>query len=398
MAVSKRFRKINGRRIVCYQAEVYINKVRVKCSTHATKAAAHAWHDGTKAKYLAGEADPSSDTTLGEAISQYQKSALRELRQSTRQSRAHRFGYITDAPIGARLMCQLTPRSIDAWLGWLKEQPTAQNPGRKNFRHELKLLSTILNWYRNAVDHRFISPIVKRHWKAIRYKPVASRRQDYYIRADEVITWIEALKSRPDPVYSQLATLMLLTGLRMGEATGLCWDAIEFRENGCGLLKITRTLSWDFKTKAPYFQDETKTETSVRTVPIEGVLVDMLRKMREQAASVPDSGAVFRNRKGALLKDNTIRSNFNAAFRQYGAKWSGTHIARHTFGTLALLNERDMTTVQAALGHKSSRVTQIYAKVIALQSSKVSRNVGRLVGIDSQHGENHGEPKISGSK
>ena len=60
------------------------------------------------------------------------------------------------------------------------------------------------------------------------------------------------------------------------------------------------------------------------------------------------------NRKGELLKDNSIRSNFNAGFKAVGLDWSGTHIARHTFATLALMSEGKIASVQAALGHQSS--------------------------------------------
>jgi len=43
--------------------------------------------------------------------------------------------------------------------------------------------------------------------------------------------------------------------------------------------------------------------------------------------------------------------------------------------------------VQAALGHSSQKVTQGYAKVVALQSSRVSGNVARLIGIGGASGE-----------
>jgi integrase len=75
-------------------------------------------------------------------------------------------------------------------------------------------------------------------------------------------------------------------------------------------------------------------------------------------------------------------------------KWSGTHIARHTFATLALISERDLGAVQAALGHANQRITASYAKIVALQSSKITSNVANLIGLsrsDSHQGTNRGQ-------
>ncbi len=81
------------------------------------------------------------------------------------------------------------------------------------------------------------------------------------------------------------------------------------------------------------------------------------------------------------LRDNTIRDNFNSAFAACKLSWSGTHIARHTFATLALISERDLGAVQAALGHASQKVTAGYAKVVALQTSRTSGRVAEVIGL-----------------
>ena len=46
-------------------------------------------------------------------------------------------------------MAELDADCIHTWINWMKEQSTAQNKQRKSFRNELRVLSTILNWYRN---------------------------------------------------------------------------------------------------------------------------------------------------------------------------------------------------------------------------------------------------------
>jgi len=382
MSVTERIRTDkNGRRVTRYESEVFVRGERYASQSFKTKASAYAWHDETKKKGASGVDDPGSTLTLGETLSAYQETAFRELRKSSQQSRESRFRYLAESPLAKMLTRDLSPKHIDDWLKWLKGQPTSALVKRQTFLQELKLLSVTLNWYRNEYDHKFTVPIVKRHYKAAFFKPIPVRQQDYYMKANEVIPWLNELKARPDPVYQRFALLMVLTGLRMGEAAGLCWDAIELAEGDSGLIRVIKTLSWDYKTKQPYFQNEAKNDGSIRTVPIIGPVVTMLKEMKKSENQVNSASPIFKTNKGKLLRDNSIRDNFNKAFAACSQNWSGTHIARHTFATMALIAERDLGAVQAALGHTNQRVTAGYAKIVALQSSKVTDNVARMVGL-----------------
>ena len=56
MAIIKRYVKKNGQKKVCYQAQVYIKGIRLKCRTFKNKTEACVWHDREKEKLLR---DPS---------------------------------------------------------------------------------------------------------------------------------------------------------------------------------------------------------------------------------------------------------------------------------------------------------------------------------------------------
>lgn len=379
MAVTKRVRNSKGKRKLYYQAEVYIAGVRVDSRLFETKSAAHAWHDETLKRHKLGESSPGAIMTFRQVVERYRTGPFQELRPSSQQAREPRFRYLLDGPLSGVVMQDFGRKAVDRWLEWLRAHPTTRNAGRLSFHQELKILSVVLNWYREEFDHRFAVPIVEAHRRAATFKPVPARRPDYYIDPKKVEPWIEALRKRPDPVYGRLATLMVLTGLRLGEAAGLCWDAVDL-DSPTPSLRIVRTLAWHYKTKEPYLQDAAKTEDSIRVVSISGAVLRVLREVRSEGHCPTDR--VFVTRRGRMLLDNTVRANFNRAFEAAGLPWSGTHIARHTFATLGLLSDPgNLGGVQAALGHKSQRQTEVYAKVVALRSSKVTDKVQQLVGL-----------------
>ena len=177
----------------------------------------------------------------------------------------------------------------------------------------------------------FVVPIVKRHRERCYFKPMAVRRPDYFIKPEDVQRWIVWLKEhRKDPVYYRLATFMILTGTRVSEASGLCWDAVDLDE---GIIRIIRTIRWDHWTRQPTLEECTKTEESVRILPLAAELKAMLREMREIMSY--SKTLVFHDWDGKALRYNAIQSSFNKAFQALDLPWRSTHICRHTFGTLA---------------------------------------------------------------
>ena len=56
---------------------------------------------------------------------------------------------------------------------------------------------------------------------------------------------------------------------------------------------------------------------------------------------------VFTDSKGRLLKYNAIQSAFNAGFTVLKLPWRSTHICRHTYATIALMETKNLSAVQA---------------------------------------------------
>lgn len=384
MAVVKRIRKLKtGKKTTFYQAELYVGGQRLKSKSFDTQAAAYAWIEAEERLVASGRSGAEVNLTFGQCLSRYRVEAFPLLRKSSQQARESRLRYLEAGPMVTVRMSDLGPRAVDEWLWWLRKHATATTKMRRSFVEELKLLSTILRWYRESVDLAFVVPIGKKHRRLALHKPEVTRRPDYYVQPEDVLRWLAHLRNhRPDPVYYRLGLFMVLTGFRLGEAAGLCWDAVDLgplRQ----VARVVRTLNWDYRTKAPYFQHNAKTASSIRFVALPPVLVEMFKEIGPESVASP----AFLNSKGKLLSDNAVRDNFNAAFKACGLPWTGSHIARHTSATLGLIATRDLPAMQAQLGHSSARQTQQYAKVIALHGGDGPSKTAELIGLN--HVRNH---------
>ena len=273
--------------------------------------------------------------------------------------------YLYSSPLVNVKMSQLKGMKIVEWLNWLKSHPTTRNKGRKSFIHELKLLHNVLNWYKNFINEDYNVPITKKHRQMCVFKQNAPRRPDYYIQPANAKAWVEWLKEhRSNPVYWKLAVFMLSTGVRVSEACGLKWSEIDLERN---LVRIVRRVRWDHFTRRPELESTTKTTCSARLIMIPEKLKSILREVRTET----ESDLVFTDKKGELLKYNAIQSAFNAGFKALKLPWRSTHICRHTFATIALMETKNISAVQASLGHAEIRMTQRYAKAVALLSSEI---------------------------
>ena len=210
------------------------------------------------------------------------------------------------------------------------------------------------------------------------FKPSAPRRPDYFIEPESAKNWVKWLKNhRSNSVYWRLASFMLLTGARVGEACGLKWSAFNLEK---GFVRIIRRVRWDQRTKQPFLEEVTKTSQSARLLMIPRQLIDMFLEMKKSALN----DLVFTDQKGELLKYNAVQSSFNAGFTSLKLPWRSTHICRHTFATIALMETKNLSAVQASLGHTEVRMTQKYAKTVALLSSETGEKTASAIFKDDQ--------------
>lgn len=186
------------------------------------------------------------------------------------------------------------------------------------------------------------------------------------------------------------AMVMMLAGLRRGEATALTWADIDLDSR-----TITVNKSWDFaagRVKAP------KTASGERVVHIPRLLADCLRAEREADPSTlyvvhtatggRMTDIAWRRMWDSYMSDLNVKYGYHGAVSKYATrkkdesgKEQGAlpmvirtftpHELRHTFCTLLYMAGVDVLTARDQMGHASVQVTQeIYTHLDAKHKAR----------------------------
>ena len=372
--IKRRYRnKKHKKEVIFYRAEVYVKSVRVSTKTFTTKRSAILWHEKEKEKYTLDPACLNDKMLFKDCVDKYWEDIQTRMVKSTVQGYESRLTYFYSGPLANIKMAEFKGFHVVEWIGWLKKHPTVENKGRKSFVKNLDLLKTILNWYKNFLNENFNVPVTKKHKEMCFFKPNAPRCPDYFIKPEDARNWVAWLKAhRNNPAYWRLASFMLLTGARVGEACGMKWSAIDLKQ---GVARVIRRVRWDHFTRRPCLEEVTKTSQSARLLVLPKRLQDILLEMKKTAKN----DLVFTDTKGDLLKYSAIQSAFNSGFIALNLPWRSTHICRHTYATMALMGTKNLSAVQATLGHTEQRVTQRYAKAVALLSSDIGEKTSSVL-------------------
>ncbi|MBI4405092.1 MAG: site-specific integrase [Deltaproteobacteria bacterium] len=249
---------------------------------------------------------------------------------------------------------------------------------RASFEKELDLLKTILNFYRIRKNPSFPMPVLMSHYAASDIakkakKPVQS------LTLVQLGRFLESLKTGPDAEYYPLAVTQFCLGLRIGEACGLTWDAVDFENL---VVRIESVIIWDLWNWTPMFKGRPKNK-KVRYLPLPENLAKMLWELKQSRD--PKVALLFHHDGQPFLR-NHITKAYNYALRSVGAAHvSGTHVLRKTFATLVNDASGHFYAVSKALGHSKPEITERYIENSSVQQKKVATAVDSLMNaIDTQ--------------
>ena len=187
--------------------------------------------------------------------------------------------------------------------------------------------------------------------------------------------------------YLPLFTVLLGTGMRIGECLGLTWKEVDF-ENG--LVHVTHTLRYDNYGDGFIFHiSEPKTQGGKRSIPMIADVRKAFLEIRERNAVLGGSGDltvdgfrdfVFLTKSRNLYTVRCIETMLrrmvqchNEQERKLAQEENREpfllphltpHIMRHTFCTRFCENETNVRVIQEIMGHSSINITMnVYSHV-----------------------------------
>jgi integrase len=174
-------------------------------------------------------------------------------------------------------------------------------------------------------------------------------------------------------------TVLMFTGMRIGEFLALTWGSIDF-ENGVITVDraITHKCEYDEErnlTSRETVVGTTKTQCSTRKVKVTPIVMDALQAWRvylpEHLRSTPShdvlspDAVVFPNDMGAMRTYDGFRTTYRRFMSEHGLKSYPLHSYRHTFATMLLESGTNPRVVQKLLGHRDIETTlEIYSHVL----------------------------------
>lgn len=213
-------------------------------------------------------------------------------------------------------------------------------------------------------------------------KPSLGRGKPDVWAPDEARRFLEA--SRDDGLHP-LWHLLLLEGMRRGEALGLRWRDVGWER---GTVHISQTVAPDKANKgAALIQDRTKTHAGARSVRLSPDTLEALREHRSRwlerrlaATTWTDHDLIVCTGIGTPVNPNNVSRSFDGLVKRAGLRRIRVHDLRHTSATLLLLAGTPAKIVSERLGHASVGITlDLYSHVSPHMQDDAALAISRVL-------------------
>jgi site-specific recombinase XerD len=174
---------------------------------------------------------------------------------------------------------------------------------------------------------------------------------------EEVTSLLQAIQGgRPSLVKRDYAIIQLLlqTGIKLGELTGLRLPDVELRGDGEGVLLVGGGN--------PRCGDGNK----CRQVPLNSLVCAALRDYLRVRPSLASAENLFLSQDGSCISKRTVQRLIRVYTEAAGLEGVSAHVLRHTFAVSTLEDTEDLALVARLLGHRCLETTAKYLAVCDL--------------------------------
>ncbi|MCT2278085.1 site-specific integrase [Micromonospora chalcea] len=352
------------------------------------------------------DVDPvSHDTPVRKATAsaRHRPRAGTELRGATGQLRAARRYSSGCAPsgkgwctrLGAKRLDRLQSRDVQTWINQVARtcQCCAQGKDAARPKHKrrccavgrcchavpsTRTVSDIRAALRAALTHAQTEDLITKNPAVPITLATVRRRRGRSWTSDEARKFLESARADDDPLYAAYA-LVLVTGLRKGEALGLTWEDIDL---DAGELAIGHQLQ---RVRGQLLHRDTKTQASDATLPLPDICLTALKlrsEQRDEARAAAgkawhESGLVFTTRYGTPIEPRNFQRSWQARCDKAKVTPITVHDARRTCATLlADLDVHPRVAMQVLRHARFSVTMEIYTQVTSTKTREALKRLG----------------------
>lgn len=334
----------------------------------------------------------AKSATLNDRFEVYIKGKI-HLKPSTKQNYIYMYDKYVRGTVGKRIMGELNYSVMQEFYNDLIT--------KKGFKpNSMEVMHTVLNpIFEDAVVDNIIrtNPCPRAmkkirtsgHWEPKRISTKSA------MTSSQQKAFVDYLRNHKDYArWVNIITVLLGTGLRIGECTGLTWGDCDFIQN---TISVNHTLiyrKWEDGTCGYRVMHSPKTKKGVRTIPMFAEVREALLAEREHQKQVGTANTiidgvgnwVFTNRYGTVLSPKSVNSAIERIIRDYNREEKASaekecrtpeliphmtnHQLRHSFCT-RLMEESSkpnsnipLKVIQDIMGHADFSTTMdIYTDV-----------------------------------
>jgi integrase len=253
--------------------------------------------------------------------------------------------------------------------------------------HHHRLISSILE---TAVQWQIIFSNPADRLKAPRVVKTESKFLDDY----QAMELVAKLENQPIQLKTMII-LLIYTGLRRGELCGLKWSDLDINKK---ILHVKRALQ--YLPKKGLFEKEPKSATSIRTIKISGVVIEILvsfkawqdeerigmgdfwqKEYKEKSTNKSSSDDyMFTRWNGSPFYPDNLTNWFRKFNQENTLLDINIHSLRHTNASLMIAAGTDIRTVSKRLGHaQTSTTANIYAHSIRSADEAAAETIENIL-------------------
>lgn len=253
---------------------------------------------------------------------------------------AHLLAEFGNRPVGA-----ITKADVMAFRAKLAELPGRSGPklSPTTVNRTMGLLRQCLT----EASERFGTPDA---FKGV--KRLKGRRSDVKPFSLEEV---ERIRTTIRPDFQNYMTCRFFTGMRTGEINGLKWKYVDFEHE---VIKVREVFS------AGEAEENAKTESSIRDIPMLPMVKDALQQQWEQRH--PESEYVFCSREGNPLDAHNFANRiWYPLLRYLELEKRRPYQTRHTTATLMLASGENPEWIARLMGHTNTQMLfTVYSRFV----------------------------------